>query len=205
MRIENSTIGDFLRSLGEKTPTPGGGAVAALTQALAAALGQMVVNYSIGKKTLAAFDKQNRTMLEQLEAIGQRSLTLAEADMEAYARLNELWKLPADDPRRMREFDTAVQAAIDAPQAMLESAVHAVDLLGSLTSTTNPILKSDLAIAAVLAEAAARAAAWNVRINLPQLTDATRRRAIDDRVNTMLKHVATLCHNIENACAIRID
>jgi formiminotetrahydrofolate cyclodeaminase len=44
-------------------------------------------------------------------------------------------------------------------------------VLHALSERTNPRLGSDLAIAANLAAAAADAAAWNVRVNLPSMTD----------------------------------
>jgi formiminotetrahydrofolate cyclodeaminase len=43
-----TTIHDFVQDASAKQPTPGGGAVAALTGALAASMGEMVLIYSVG-------------------------------------------------------------------------------------------------------------------------------------------------------------
>ena len=48
-----STIGSALEAIAAKQPTPGGGAVASLTAALAAATARMVLHYSLGKPLLA--------------------------------------------------------------------------------------------------------------------------------------------------------
>jgi len=200
MRIEEQTLAAFLDDLAAKSPTPGGGAVAALASAVAASLARMVVSYSIGKKSLASFDALHQQTLEQLESMGRQAMALAEADAIAYGKLNDLWKLDKADPRRLREFPQAVQAAIDAPMAVIDSAESMLRLLKKLVGATNTMLASDLAIAAILAEAAARAAAWNVRINLPQVADLSLREAQERRVQESLDAARSLCSMIEQAC-----
>jgi len=200
MRIEQQTITAFLNDLAAKSPAPGGGAVSALTGALAAALARMVVNYSIGKKSLVAFDDLHRQSLQQLETLGAKAMDLAEADAMAYARLNELWKLDKGDPQRVNEFPGAVQAAIDAPMAMLATSIELLHHMNDLVAATNKLLASDLAIAAILAETAARAAAWNVRINLPQVEDAGRRASFEQHVAEALATSRELCRKIELVC-----
>jgi len=48
----HNTIAEFLDGTAARQPAPGGGSVAALVGALSAAIGEMVLNYSIGKKGL---------------------------------------------------------------------------------------------------------------------------------------------------------
>ena len=43
-------IDEFLDAAAAKRPAPGGGSVTALAGALAASMGEMVVNYSVGKR-----------------------------------------------------------------------------------------------------------------------------------------------------------
>jgi len=200
MRIEEQTIATFLNDLAAKSPTPGGGAVAALTSAIAAALARMVVNYSVGKKSLASFNDLHQHALQQLESLGAAAIDLAEADAIAYGKLNELWKLDKADPRRRREFPQAVQAAIEAPMAVLNAAKTMLHRLDELVAATNTMLASDLAIAAILADAAARSAAWNVRINLPQVEDRQHRASLEQQVDQTLAASASLCVKIELAC-----
>ena len=64
MTVDGShSLNDFLTALAAKQPAPGGGSVAALAGALAAAMGEMVLNYSIGKKDLAAHEPTLRAAL----------------------------------------------------------------------------------------------------------------------------------------------
>ena len=59
----NTKLADFLNAAAAKQPTPGGGSIAALAGALAASMGEMVLNYSIGKKSLAEHEPALRDAL----------------------------------------------------------------------------------------------------------------------------------------------
>ena len=64
-----------------------------------------------------------------------------------------------------------------------------LETLQKLPKTCNPNLLSDLAIAATLADTAAGAAAWNVRVNVPQLRDAAERATTENKLALALAHV----------------
>ena len=59
------TIEQFLDATAAKQPTPGGGSVTALAGALAASMGEMVLNYSVGKKGLEAHQDQLKPALHE--------------------------------------------------------------------------------------------------------------------------------------------
>lgn len=201
MRFDHLTVRDLLTAVAAKSPTPGGGAVTSFTTALAAALAQMVINYSVGKKTLAAHDALHLQALHTFGELAERAIALAEQDAKAYAHLNELQKLDKKNERRGREFAGAVAAAIDAPKAVLDVSLQMLELMKALLGTTNPHLKSDLAIAAILADAAARAAAWNIRINLPLLEDQSQRQNLQVMLEGSIKLAVSTCAAIEKASA----
>jgi formiminotetrahydrofolate cyclodeaminase len=201
MSIERQTIAEFLDAVAAKQPTPGGGAVASVVAALAAALGAMVVNYSLGKKKLIAHDALHHRALEELEMLRREALALAEADAAAYGRLNELMRLDANDSRRQREWGATVDAAIAAPQEVMQGCARILQLLHELAGATSEQLASDLAIATVLAEAGARAAAWNLRINLPLLSDSSRRTQLESELTTTVAQASQRSRAIEDLCA----
>jgi formiminotetrahydrofolate cyclodeaminase len=170
------TIDDFLRRVGSKTPAPGGGAVACSTGATAAALAKMVVEYSLGKKNLAEHQQALQRAGMMLGRLVDLFMQLADEDAAAYGLVNELSKLPETDERRQREYAGAAAAAVQAPRAALAACADLLTLIESLVTITNRHLRSDLAIAGVLAEAGAKSAWWNVSVNL-SLIDDTHRRA----------------------------
>lgn len=200
MRFEDGSVAQFIESLSAKSPTPGGGAAASVTGALAAALAQMVVRYSQGKKELAEHASLHEQALNELAADTKRMLDLAQEDAEAYGALNALWKLDQDDQKRQREWSDAVRSAIDAPRQVLETSLAVLRRLDALTGRTTRMLDSDLAIAAILAEAAARSAAWNVRINLPLLDNDAARQSHDRDVAERLEAARSLAASIEARC-----
>jgi len=50
MNFEDQKISEFIEQVASNTPTPGGGAVGAITAAMATALVEMVASLTIGKK-----------------------------------------------------------------------------------------------------------------------------------------------------------
>lgn len=198
--LAGQTVGDFLRRLGGRTATPGGGAASSLVGAIAAALGEMVVNFSVGRKSLAEHEPSLQRSLERLGAMRTEAVALADDDERAYLALNELWKLPQGDARRTAEMPAAVQAAMIPPRRSIELAIELLELLESLTPITNRNLRSDLAIAAVLARAAAEASRWNIAINAPMLDDDDERLVLLARAKGHCAHAAQLCATIEQAC-----
>ncbi|MFO0859531.1 MAG: cyclodeaminase/cyclohydrolase family protein [Phycisphaerales bacterium] len=167
---------DFLAAVAAKSPAPGGGAVASATGALSTALAQMVVNYSIGKKDLAEQQEELRAALAKLERVRTMFLALADEDAEAYAALNALQKLPPADQKRVAELPRVQSLAVQVPQSVSAAAIDLLRLYEQLARITNRYLRTDLGIAADLAEATVRAALWNVRINaegLPPSAKAT--------------------------------
>ena len=198
-RFENQSLADFLEGLARKTPTPGGGAVASAIGALGCALGRMVLAYSVDKKSLQTHRKTLGSAQDALTLSQTLMLRLANEDEQAYATLNTLLKLAPDDPARAKLPQAASEAA-RVPLACMAASVNTLRLLETLPEITNVYLRSDLAIAAVLAQAAARAGAWNVLVNLPGLDDDTQRAQMHAQMEQLLADAGSLCAKIEQAC-----
>ena len=199
--LADMTITDFLESLGSKAPIPGGGAVAGVSNAIAAGLGGMVVAYSLGKKSLA----DHQTMLEEstmtLKELRERAMCQADDDAAAYGSLNALWSRPADDPERVDGFQDAVRGAIKAPGAIMETSCLILEVLERLPGCSAPHLASDLAIAIETATMGARAAERNVTVNLPMLTDEDERQALDETFGALGLRIDTMARSAMEAMA----
>src|SRR4051812_8587119 len=163
-----STIEAFLEGAAAKQPTPGGGSITALAGALAASMGEMVVNYSIGKKGLEAFQGELKPALEELHRARGLLLRLMAEDQAAYQALTNARKLP-DGPDKAAQIKAAVTASIRGPQTMAAAAVSILDISDRIINFVNYHLLSDLAVCTDLAMATARCAIYNVRVNLPDL------------------------------------
>ncbi len=199
MSFSSLSVSNFLAQTAAKQPTPGGGAVAGLTGALAAALAQMVVSYSLNKKNLAQHQPLLEDAAKRLERARAMLLELADEDAAAYGLVNELTKLPETDPRRV-QLPAAMRASVDVPLSVAACATDLLRLMCELAGKSNAYLRSDLAIAAVLAEATARSAAWNVNINVPQLADAREREVVSRQTHEMVTRAKQLAAEIEKVC-----
>src|SRR5882724_10627898 len=142
----NCTIAQFLDGTAAKQPAPGGGSVAALTGALAAAIGEMVLNYSIGKKGLEAHQEQLKSCLAELHRARQIMLELVIEDQSAYQALNAAKKLPAGSLERNAQFPAAILASIRTPEAIAATAAGILELCDRLVGIVNFYLLSDLAV-----------------------------------------------------------
>lgn len=147
-------LGEFLDSVAAAESTPGGGSVAAVSVALAAALAGMAARFSTNHLPEAS------ELADRADELRRLAASLAQSDAEAYGRV-----LAAG-----RAGDTtlahALSEAADVPLAVAETGVEAAELAARLAQSGNPNLEGDAVAAALLAGAAARAAANLVRINL---------------------------------------
>ena len=184
----NQPLARFLDDAGAKRASPGGGSVAALAAALGVALGEMAANYSASRgdeatrNTVAALlDKLQRTSAALRQLVGE--------DMEAYERFASARKLSADTPDREAQVRAAASVATLVPLETVALAAAALDVMSELRPVCNTYLVSDLRAGAILAEAAARAAAENVRINLPDLPEEDARE-FETRLDALLGRAA---------------
>lgn len=165
----SQSVDNFLASLAAKSPAPGGGAATALTGALAAALARMTIEYTLGKPRFKAVESDLAAALSQLSKAQSALQELVEEDNAAYHALSKLLKLSPADRQARGEYQPAVAAAIAIPESVGTFALAVLELCGQLPDKINPLLISDLGIAAELAHATVHAARLNVLINLPLL------------------------------------
>jgi glutamate formiminotransferase/formiminotetrahydrofolate cyclodeaminase len=178
-----------LRSFAAGTPVPGGGSAAALAGALAASLGQMVANLTVGRKKYVLVEETLRAVLARLETASRDLTRLAAEDSAAFAALMSANKLPQDTPEQASARDLAVQAAtsqaIQVPLAVVQRAVALLDDLAVLATQANPNARTDAQVGAYLAHAAAHGAGLNVLVNLDGVQDATVRDQLTTQIHTL--------------------
>ena len=172
---DDRTVDEYLAQLASESPTPGGGSVAGLVAALAAALGSMVCMFTkepANRKASAELAKATTA----LAAARTAALAFSQEDERAYAAYIAATHLPKATREDKAVRRDAVQAALrSAAELPLQLAVHCEGLLASLRPVVvhgNPHLRSDARIAVMLAETAHRAALVNVRVNLALMKDA---------------------------------
>ena len=184
-------LGEWLSKLGSADPAPGGGAAAAVTASLAAALVEMVCEVSAGKAGLEEHEQHLTQVREAARGYRLGSLMLADHDGEAFTALLAAYRLPREDPAQQAARREAVQAAtLRAATVPLEIAGNGAGvarLAAQLPGRSARSVLSDVGVAATCAAAAIDAAAVNVEINLRTLTDSAIRVTLSDR---LARHLA---------------
>ncbi len=158
MHDQTRSIREFLDAAAAKQPTPGGGAAAALTGALAAAVGEMALNYSVGRKGLEAHEQALKAALAEFHRARMMMVELMVEDQSAYEALTAARKMPADSPKRAEAVASAVMLCVRVPQSIAGTAAAILESADKLVDIVNPHLLSDLAVCAELAMATVRAA-----------------------------------------------
>jgi formiminotetrahydrofolate cyclodeaminase len=187
MYDETTTVGDFLKATAAKQPAPGGGSVAALAGALAAAMGEMTLNYSVDRKgNIGETEGILRQALVELGRGRQLMLNLMREDQAAYDLHTAAKKMPADAPGRQEQIDITLLACIRIPQAMAACGLAILERVDRVWEICNVYLLSDLAVCAELAMATIRSGVYNVRANLPSVVDVQERMRFEAATEQML-------------------
>jgi glutamate formiminotransferase/formiminotetrahydrofolate cyclodeaminase len=170
---DDSAITSFLSAVGSSAPTPGGGSVAALAGALAAALVQMVTGLTIGKKKFATVEAEMKAIASHAAQLVTTLSSLVERDATAYEAVAAAYKRPQGTAEERTTRATAIHSALLGAAAVpLETArasAEVAELCLAVAERGNTNAITDAGVAATLAEAACRAAAYNVRVNVASL------------------------------------
>lgn len=175
MKLVEQRVIDFVAATASKEPTPGGGAIAALTAATGAALAEMVANLTFGKKGYEAVQTEMEELQAKAEAIRKRMLELSQADAVVFNIFMNALGLPKNTDEEKAARTAAIQQAYkDAamvPFEIGELANQIFDLAELASRKGNQNLITDGIIAAINARAAVKSAFLNVRINLSAIKD----------------------------------
>ena len=74
MDLLKSSVKDFVAATASKEPTPGGGAIAALTAATGAALAEMVANLTFDKKGYEDVQEEMHLLQQKSEVIREKAI-----------------------------------------------------------------------------------------------------------------------------------
>lgn len=153
MSIKDQKIQDFLEELSSKSPTPGGGAVAALTGAMAASLVEMVLNITKDEELRTRYLKKIRKLRGEL-------LKLADEDVAAFDAVMAAYKSKSK-PR----IKKALGYATVVPEKTRILCKEVEGLAGEVVRFGNKNALSDAKTAVLLARAAQDSAEENIKIN----------------------------------------
>lgn len=199
------TIDKWLDALADRQPAPGGGAGAACAGALAAALGRMVVAYSVGANTPEPDRARFDSLATQLQVMDQLLRALMTRDAQAYLAMTDAARVAKKDPSARSAYQEAVLAAIGVP---MEIAAVATSLLAALDAAKDGMSRymvSDLGVTAVVACAAVDGAGYMVRVNLAEVDDRRTQNKIAGDIRAVARRSAAHRASIESFVSGRLE
>jgi len=188
----NRPLREFIEETSSKTPTPGGGSVAALAGCLGASLICMVANFTIGNKKYKDVEEDVKDILKEAEELKSRLSELISEDIQAYEEVLRATKMPKDN-KEMREerfftLQKALKNAAIVPHKTASSCFQLIKLARKLSPKANPNLITDIGVGVLFAEAALQSAAINVEINLAFIKDEKFNTGRKEELSLILAH-----------------
>lgn len=187
---EEKKICEYLEVLSSKAPVPGGGGASALAGALGNALGQMVVNLTVGKKKYAEVEEMQE-YLERLKTMQQEFLHLSDRDAEVFAPLAECYRLPSATPEEKEHKETVMEEKLlDAsmvPVEIMEKALELLEILDVLADKGSRMAVSDVGVAVQFTRTALLGAVMNVYINTKSMKNREKAEEINQNAKRMIK------------------
>lgn len=176
--MREKTIADFLHELGDKTPTPGGGAVAGLNGAIAAAQLKMVVSYS-----------KNIEPKIDLDKLIDKFLSLAEDDSEAYKKVADAFKSKDSD-----KIEQSIAKAIEPSEKMLDRCSELLSFVKKNFENFNKNLLSDTIVSIASIKACARSAQAMLAVNSKSVSD----KSLKDRIKSKIIFATQILDQSDN-------
>lgn len=187
--IKDLTVSTFLEELSSKKPTPGGGGAAALGGAQGVALGEMVINLTLGKKKYADVEEEMQLLLVRLEGIRAEFLRLADEDARVFAPLAAAYGLPSgtEEEKKHKEevLETHLLAASLIPKTVMEQAVEAIKIMDILAHKGSRLAVSDVGVGVSFLQTALLGAKMNVSINTKFMKQRETARQLDQEASAL--------------------
>jgi glutamate formiminotransferase/formiminotetrahydrofolate cyclodeaminase len=199
---------DFVDEVSRDTPAPGGGSVAALAGAIGGALASMVANLSIGK---GEFDDRYETLCDlamRAQQVKDALIRAVDDDTRAFDAVLVGIRMPKDTEAERAARAAAIQEgykeATLVPMATVEACFEALGLCREMASLATPEMISDVGSGALMAHAGLKAAAYNVRINLPNISDEGFCAEIRTRLGGIVEDAGRVLGEVEGAVEVHL-
>lgn len=173
--LVSATVSAFTDRTSEGTAVPGGGSVAALSGALAAALTAMVANLTFGKKGYEESWPEMNRVAHAAQVVKAEFVRAVDDDARAFDALMAANRLPKGNAEEEAHRNAAVQEAtkqaIEIPLRVMRACDRLLPLLEKVAEKGNKNSISDAGVAALALRTASGGAFLNVLINMTGVED----------------------------------
>ena len=175
MELHKVSVVEFIRDLGSSAPAPGGGSVAAMNGATAAALVEMVANLTIGNAKYEAVHEEMKSIQEKMCQVKEDFVEYINKDSAAFMELMKAFRLPKETDEekahRKAEIQGRTKQAALVPYEIGKLAHSLLPFTETVIVKGNTNAITDGMIAVINVRAAVKSAFLNVKINLGSIQD----------------------------------
>ncbi|MBE6064798.1 cyclodeaminase/cyclohydrolase family protein [Clostridium cochlearium] len=191
--LKDMTIKEFIYETASDSPAPGGGSIAALSAASAAALIEMVANLTIGKKGYEEVEEEMKELKGVAAEYKEKFINYIDEDSDSFNKIMDAFKMPKNTEEEKKARTKVIQegfkGAATVPLNVAKDAFELLALAEKVIEKGNQNAVTDGAVAAMSARTAVHSALYNVKINLGSIKD-------EEFVNTTKKKIEELESNV---------
>lgn len=197
----------FVQNVASRSPTPGGGSVAALSGSMGAGLITMVCRLSGAKQgeELREFFRESEQKAIELR---DRLRDLTDADAEAYEAVVAAMGLDQSTSdraeARKRAVDEANRRAAEVPFETMGACLRGLELLEPVVDKCFKGAITDAGVAGLVLEAGFMGAMYNVQVNLPGVADTDFTARTRSRMQRMVPRMFDLAAGIRRVLAEKL-
>ncbi|EHL15215.1 hypothetical protein HMPREF9630_01804 [Peptoanaerobacter stomatis] len=203
--LKELSVKDFIYETASDSPAPGGGSVAALSAASAAALIEMVANLTLGKKGYEEVTAEMENVKKVAGEYKEKFINYIDEDSDSFNKIMAAFKLPKDTDEQKAERTKVVQEAFKGaatvPLNVGKDAFALLELAKTVVLKGNQNAVTDGAVAAMQARTAVHGAFYNVKINLGSIKD----EAFVQNTNSQMKEIEDKVDSIEKEILSKVN
>ncbi len=184
---------EFLEKTASNDPVPGGGSIAAMSAATAAALTEMVANLTVGKKKYVEVEEEMKVIAEKASNLREKLINDIDRDADSFNLVMDAFKLPKETDEEKADRSSAIQEATKkaalVPLEVAKEAFGMMEIIETVVVKGNANAVTDGAVAAMMARTAVLSALYNVKINLSSIKDETFVAEVSQQVKQLEEEV----------------
>ena len=203
--LANRITFDLIDEVSRDSPAPGGGSVAAMSGSLGVALGVMVANLCVSKAGFEDHSEELGKIAEDGQEIKEFLVNAIDEDTNAFDKVIKAMRMPNDSDSekeiRAEKMQEGYKSAAEVPLEVVEYCYRALNTCYRISKIMDDSMASDVGSGAQMSIAGARAAAYNVKINLKTITD----NEYTSKTNKKLEKLLSECERVLQMVIKRVE
>ena len=194
--LRDKSVKEFTELIASTAPAPGGGGASAAVAAIGIALGDMVGEFTVGKKRYADVEEDVKALMKRAQDIRIRLLELIDEDDENFTPLSKAYGIPKDAPGRDEELERCLRLAAKAPMEIYTLCCEIITIQNEFAKKGSKLMISDAATGVAILKGAMQGAAVNVKVNTKLMKDREYAEKINAHIDEAMAQYAKLADEI---------